>query len=141
VSQALQFIVDGTTTEVLLVDLPESSSVFPVGTIVSVGTYGKPYLAKGDDRWRPLRSSHNLPNFSEQDIIVINLDVRAEPEPVGDEMPIDVKPINGVVDPRPFAMRVFEDWADRIFANGVYLWSSRPMPTSNCIEPERRGAR
>lgn len=95
------------------------------GYNVSSGTFGTPYKVQKDSSYRPVVVKPSLPNYTEQEIVVIDL-VPEDPEdgPPGEKMSpareLDwwAKCSSGVIDPRPRAMAMVQNQFDRILDNG-----------------------
>lgn len=113
--------------KILLIDTaPEvGETLTKDGYNVSNGTFGTPYKVHKDSGYQPVVVKVALPNFTEQEIVVIDL-VSDEPEdgPPGEKMTptreLDwwAKCSSGVIDPRPRAMAMVRDKFDRILDNG-----------------------
>jgi hypothetical protein len=95
------------------------------GYNVAVGTFGRPYQVQKRSRYEPVVVKASLPNYTEQEIIVVDL-VPDEPMPNSpaekstpmEELDWWAKCSNGVIDPRPRAMAMVHDQLDRILQNG-----------------------
>jgi hypothetical protein len=113
--------------KILLVDLPDSvlDSVRSAGFNASAGTFGSPYKVELSDRSQPVIYKSDLPNYTEQEIIIIDL---TPPEtlnnPEGEKMTSEgendwwAKCSRGEIDPRPRAMSMVRNAFDRIFDHG-----------------------
>ncbi len=113
--------------KILLVDLPDSvlDSVRSAGFNASAGTFGSPYKVELSDSSRPVIYKSYLPNYTEQEIIIIDL---TPPEtldnPEGERMTSEgendwwAKCSRGEIDPRPRAMSMVRNAFDRIFSHG-----------------------
>lgn len=95
------------------------------GFNVSAGTFGSPYKVKVGDNYQPVIPNPNLPNFSEQEIIII--DLTALPilnSPAGKKITSEgeddwwAKCSLGFIDPRPYVMSRVKESFDRILNNG-----------------------
>lgn len=113
--------------KILLIDtVPEiAETLTKDGYNVSNGTFGTPYKVHKDSGYQPVVVKAALPNFTEQEIVVIDL-VPDDPEagPPAEKMTpareLDwwAKCSSGVIDPRPRAMAMVQDQFDRILDNG-----------------------
>ena len=113
--------------KILLVDLPDSvlDSVRSAGFNASAGTFGSPYKVELSDSSQPVIYKSDLPNYTEQEIIIIDL---TPPEtldnPEGEKMTSEgendwwAKCSRGEIDPRPRAMSMVRNAFDRIFDHG-----------------------
>jgi hypothetical protein len=117
--------------KVLLVDLPISASqaLIEKGFNVSVGSFGKPYKVQKSSSYQPLIGSGKLPNYTEQEIVVIDLhydDLASGPgeerhHPEG-EQDIWAKCDQGFIDPRPrTAWQVFETFDRAHSMGGIFV--------------------
>lgn len=113
--------------KVLLVDLPDSARTKLAGLGFNVlgGSFGRPYAIPKGDGYYPVVTSPTLPNYSEQEIVIIelcSLPVASQPEGEKHTSPGEndwwAKCNLGQIDPRPRAMVSVRTDADRIFANG-----------------------
>ena len=61
--------------KILLIDLPSelTNKLKSAGFNVSAGTFGTPYKVEVSDNYQTVIPNPNLPNFSEQEIIIIDL--------------------------------------------------------------------
>jgi len=113
--------------KILLIDLPDAvlSSVRSAGFNASAGTFGSPYRVQLEDGYLPVIYKANLPNYTEQEIIIIDL---TPPEttdnPEGEKIVSKgeddwwAKCSRGEIDPRPRAMSIVQPAFDRIFHHG-----------------------
>jgi len=116
--------------KILLIDLPEDvlERVKSAGFNVSAGTFGSPYKVSKSDNYYPVIFEAKLPNFSEQEIIFIDL---TPPEilddPVGEKLTSEgeidwwAKGSRGRIDPRPKVMLMVKDSFDRILQYGGFF--------------------
>jgi hypothetical protein len=113
--------------KILLIDLPEEvlKGIQSLGFNASAGTFGSPYRVAKSDDYCPLISKHNLPNYSEQDIIFIDLNPpKTLNKPVGEKLTSDGEPdwwakcSQGKIDPRPRIMLFVQKSSDRIIQHG-----------------------
>jgi hypothetical protein len=95
------------------------------GFNVHSGSFGTPYRIEKSDRYVPVIVSYLLPNYTEQEIVIVDLQSR-EPvaEPIGEkhlpdgEMDWWVKCNRDLVDPAPRAMAAVQDAFYRVLENG-----------------------
>jgi len=113
--------------KILLVDLPQAAAdgLTLAGYRVRSGTFGRPYRVPVGDGYRPVVEQATLPEYPEQEIVVVNL-ARPEPAegPEGELTQSRGKPAlwapvdEGVIDPRPKVMWQVSDNFDRIYGHG-----------------------
>lgn len=89
------------------------------------GTFGTPYKVPKSAIFYPVIAHYDLPNYAEQEIVIIDLVCRqVEPNPSGEKMaPLEeldwwVKGSLGIIDPRPRVMASVQEKLDRIHENG-----------------------
>jgi len=99
--------------KILLIDLPDTviDSVRSAGFNASAGTFGSPYKVKLGDGYLPVIPEYHLPNYTEQEVIIIDL---TPPEtidnPKGEKVTSEgekdwwAKCSRGEIDPRPRVM-------------------------------------
>jgi len=113
--------------KILLIDLPGelTNKMKSAGFNVSAGTFGSPYKVEVSDEYQPVIPSPNLPNFSEQEIIIIDLTLPQildvpEGKKIKSEGETDwwAKCSLGFVDPRPYVMSWVKESFERILNNG-----------------------
>ncbi|MGO9110579.1 MAG: hypothetical protein ACLP9L_15255 [Thermoguttaceae bacterium] len=113
--------------KILTVDLPISLAkrLRAAGYNVLPGTFGRPYKVKKGDGFVPVVVKASVPNYSEQEIVVIDLDPPDTAEaPEGEkvtslgELDWFAKAGTGVIDPRPRVMAWLCDDSDRILKSG-----------------------
>jgi len=113
--------------KILLIDLPSelTNKMKSAGFNVSAGSFGSPYKVKVSNNYQPVIPNLNLPNFSEQEIIII--DLTAPPIlnfPAGKKITFEgeddwwAKCSLGFIDPRPYVMSWVKESFDRILNNG-----------------------
>lgn len=113
--------------KILLVDIRDDSEAVlkEAGHNVCSGSFGVPYRVEKSDGFTPVIVECHLPNYAEQEIVVIDL----VPAPIADQTPGEkrVSPgaddwwascSLGVIDPRPLAMFFFQKWFGRILSHG-----------------------
>ena len=125
-----EFIPKCEKPKILLIDLPEEviESVRSAGFNASAGTFGSPYKVTKSDGYQPVIVKSNLPNYSEQEIIFVDL---TPPEtldgPEGEKLSSDGEPdwwakcSRGEIDPRPRVMLMVKDSFDRILQHGGFF--------------------
>ena len=113
--------------KILLIDLPGSvlDSVRSAGFNATAGTFGSPYKVELSDGYQPVIYKADLPNYTEQEIIIIDL---TPPEtldrPDGKKMTSEgendwwAKCSRDEIDPRPRVMKEAQKAFDRIFDHG-----------------------
>lgn len=113
--------------KILLIDLDDvvKATLEKEGYNVAVGTFGTPYKVGKHSGYEPVVVKASLPNYTEQEIIVVDLvpgeptpDPPAEKSKPMEELDWWAKCSNGVIDPRPRAMAMVHDQFDRILQNG-----------------------
>ena len=113
--------------KILLVDLPDSvlDSVRSAGFNASAGTFGSPYKVELSDSYRPVIYKSDLPNYTEQEIIIIDLtppetldSPEGEKVTSGGESDWWAKCSRSEIDPRPRVMSIVQNAFDRIFDYG-----------------------
>jgi len=127
--------------KILLIDLPNelTNKLKSVGFNVSAGTFGSPYEVEISDKYQPVIPSFNLPNFSEQEIIII--DLTAPPIlnfPEGKKLTSEgeedwwAKCSLGFIDPRPSVMSWVKKSFDQILnSGGVFVIFAQPRLYQN----------
>lgn len=118
--------------KILLIDLKDNSEkVLKIaGYKIEVGTFGTPYKTEKSENYEIIPFNFSLPNYSEQEIIVIDLlsSETLEKNPL--ESPQKVygnsyywgKKNHGVIDPRPTVMKATNSTFDRILKHsGVFI--------------------
>jgi len=113
--------------KILLIDMPEeaTNSLLNQGYNVSTGSFGNPYKVTQSDSYEPVISNGKLPNVTEQEIIIIDLE---EPEilkePKGEKHTSDgdddwwASCNRGIIDPRPRTMAYARQHFNRILDHG-----------------------
>jgi hypothetical protein len=113
--------------KILLVDLNDETETIlrEEGYNVSSGSFGIPYKMPKCDEFQPVIANGRLPNYSEQEVVIINLVPRdALDKPKGEEHMSRgeknwwVSCNRGVIDPRPRIMESMRSNSDRILSNG-----------------------
>ena len=125
--------------KILLVDISDDlgEALQAKGYNASVGTFGLPYKTEDRDSYEQVLVSYDLPHFAEQEILFVDLQPeRAVNYPTGRQMFPDwqddwwQKPSRGLIDPRPYAMALYSQDAERILKHGGMLILFAHMPHS-----------
>lgn len=113
--------------KILLIDVEDDAEkvLAAKGYNVASGTFGNPYKVKKADSRQPVIAESKLPNFAEQDIVIVDL---KEPSlltgPKGEKAVSDGEDdwwascTTGKIDPRPRAMANSASFFDRILEHG-----------------------
>ena len=122
--------------KILLIDLPDTDldSVRSAGFNASSGTFGSPYKVKFEYDYQPIIHEAYLPNFTEQEIIIIDL---TAPETIDSPESERVlyrgdydwwaKGSRGKIDPRPMVMMRVRYAFDRILDHdGMFVIFAQP---------------
>lgn len=113
--------------KVLVVDMPVAASkaLAAKGFNVSVGSFGKPYKVKQSSSLLPLIGKGSLPNYTEQEIVIVDLvigDLADEPNGEkhrpDDEHDLWGKCDRGFIDPRSGSAFRAREAFDRVLASG-----------------------
>jgi len=113
--------------KILLIDLSVAvlERVRAAGFNVSTGSFGSPYKVEVSDNYQPVICKAILPNYTEQEIIFIDLTApNTIGSPEGEKMTSVgendwwAKCNTGEIDPRPRVMLMVRDAFDRIFHHG-----------------------
>lgn len=113
--------------KILLIDVEDDAvkALQKAGWNAVSGTFGRPYKVPKTDGFFPVIVNYSLPNFSEQEIVIVDLykeDIADEPEdekhmPEG-ERDLWAKCNRGQIDPRMRAMMAVREALDKILQNG-----------------------
>lgn len=129
--------------KVLLIDLPEEAlrSVRSAGFNALAGTFGSPYKVTLGDQYQPMVFEANLPNYTEQEIMIVDL---TAPETV--DSPEGKKMVSmgekdwwakcgqGKIDPRPRVMSVVRKAFNRILDHGgLFVIFAQPRLSQDII--------
>ena len=102
-----------------------SSQLEAEGFNISSGTFGTPYEVEKSDSYRVVSRDHRLPNYSEQEIVIVDLvPPETVPEPQNQRQSVlgnhDYwgKCNYGIIDPRLAAMSMFQKDSDKILQHG-----------------------
>ena len=122
--------------KILLVDLPDEATakLSSSGFNVKAGTFGRPYRTQVSDNFLPVVAQGDLPNYTEQEVIIIDLtppEIAEQPE--GRKHTSDgaldwyAKASRGFIDPRPRVMaEVSEGWSRTLESGGVFVVFAQP---------------
>lgn len=133
--------------KILLIDLPSelTNKLKSAGFNVSAGTFGSPYKVEVSDEYQPVIPNPNLPNFSEQEIIIIDLTLpQILDSPAGKKITSEgeddwwAKCSLGFIDPRPYVMSWVKESFDRILNNGgAFVIFAQPRLYQNIYLAEK----
>jgi len=142
--------------KILVVDLKDDTEALlkAGGYTVEVGSFGTPYKVPKDNSYRPVVAEFNIPNYAEQEIIIIDLlpaDTLEQPPKENETVPGEydhwAKCNYGVVDPRPVPMSIYRSAFDKILMHGgvfivfadfhTYLEIIYARQTRNGLSPVR----
>lgn len=129
--------------KILLIDLPTEciDGVRSAGFNASAGTFGSPYKVTREDEYQPVVGEYSLPNYTEQEIIFVDL---TAPETI--DGPEGEKALPewendwwarcswGKIDPRPRFMYRVRRYFDRIFNHGgLFVIFAQPRLPENLV--------
>ncbi len=133
--------------KILLIDV--ESSAFDIlienGFNVKAGTFGQPYKVEKSSGHLPLISKPLLPNFAEQEIVIVDLDYKLANRPIGeksrpdDELDFWGKCDYGLIDPRVKAALNVQNGFDRILNAGGVAVVFAKNKTPGSIKIARKG--
>ncbi|MGO8755168.1 MAG: hypothetical protein ACLQHK_08055, partial [Gallionellaceae bacterium] len=131
VNNAEPLIMKYPKPKILLIDLPKRASdvLLEMGFNVNTGSFGKPYKVQKSSSFLPLIGLGTLPNYTEQEIIVVDLkygELAKEPTEVKhtpyEENDIWAKCDKGFIDPRPRSANDVMNAFDRAYSiGGVFV--------------------
>jgi hypothetical protein len=114
--------------KILVIDLKDDTEAVlkAAGYTIEVGSFGTPYkIPEKSSSYLPVVTDFSLPNYAEQEIIIINLlpaavldQPREEKQTATGEYDHWAKCSYGVIDPRPVPMVIFRPAFNRILAHG-----------------------
>jgi hypothetical protein len=114
--------------KILVVDLNDDTAktLKAAGYAVNVGSFGTPYkIVSQDNSYEPVVAEYNLPNYAEQEIVIIDLlPAKALEKPPKEKQAIEGtyghwgKRTHGEIDPRPVSMAAYRHAFDKILAHG-----------------------
>jgi hypothetical protein len=128
--------------KILALDLPSSlvDQLQAAGYNAASGTFGRPYKVKQSDAFAPMIVKPYVPNYAEQEVLVIDLTAPAaadgpESEKVTSLGELDwfAKASTGLIDPRPRVMAYLKSDSNRILKTGglfVIFADSRERQTT-----------
>jgi len=130
--------------KILLLDLPETAAdaLKEKGFNVSSGSLGKPYVVEMGSNLLPLIGEGELPNYREQEIVVVDLSYgELAKGPVGDkhrpekELDFWAKCDQGFIDPRPRVSFLVKDAFDRAHSRGgvFVVFADRRTNIQTCV--------
>lgn len=122
--------------KILIVDCDDAVTKFLIENRYNAqkGTFGTPYKVKQEDKYTPVIVTPALPNYSEQEIVIIDLTLpKMSPNPIGKKRVSYgtedwwISKNVGYVDPRPRSMVPITDTFDRLFLrNGIFIVFCEP---------------
>lgn len=135
--------------KVLLVDLDSSASdaLIKSGFNLKEGTFGTPYRVDMGSHFEPLISQPLLPNFAEQEIVVVDLHYEVANKPIGKkarpdgELDFWGKCDYGFIDPRQRAVAEVREAFDRILDSGGVFVVFAADRTPGSVQIARKGYR
>jgi hypothetical protein len=117
--------------KILLIDIKDNSEkvLKSAGFNVETGTFGTPYKVTRSAEYLPISVNAKLPNYQEQELIIIDLfaNKTLETTPTTNEILEGEKGFfgkcnHGIIDPRPFAvLQVHSDFNKILSHNGVFI--------------------
>src|SRR5579872_5112945 len=135
--------------KILIVDLPISVSdrLRAAGYNVLPGTFGRPFNVELGNNYVPVIAEPSVPNYSEQEIVVIDLtapDADEGPESQNVIVPgvlgCFAKASTGIIDPRPHVMANLRTASDRIIrAGGVFIVFAEPRTQPKLVAARTDG--
>lgn len=122
--------------KILLIDTPEDClpALTEAGLNAQRGTFGRPYPGLADRDDQPVVTRADLPNYTEQEIVVVDL-TRPSEKSLGEDDVKDlrrdsifhVRETSRLIDPRPLAMHCVSSNFDRILkAGGIFVVFAQP---------------
>jgi hypothetical protein len=133
--------------KILLIDLPPTvaEELRKIGFNASWGTFGSPYRVERGDSYSPVIAKADLPNYSEQEVIIIDLSPPEEEDgPAGDKMTSNgeydwwAKESAGKIDPRPRVMaHVREDFGRILNHGGLFVIFAAPRSEQDILLAKR----
>ena len=132
--------------KIMLIDLPPDalSALKQKGYNVILGSFGHPYKVKQNSYNNKVLTDAKLPNYTEQEIIVIDLSSDIVNRTTEREIPSDYKDTglctekNGsIIDPRPLAMIWRRHDSERIINHGgIFIIFAEPRENWTYYDPE-----
>jgi len=135
--------------KILLIDLESSAfeTLAEAGFNVKEGTFGQPYKVKMASGFQPLISEPRLPNYTEQEIVIVDLHYEVADNPVGEksrpdgEFDLWGKCDSGFIDPRMRTTTQVKRDFDRILKAGGVVVVFAADKTPGSIQIARMGYR
>jgi CBS domain-containing protein len=131
--------------KILAVDLSERDvrEIQAGGFNVAAGSFGRPMRGERSERWSPVEVNGQLPNATEQEIVVADLASPAPSEgiqtrePVGTVIWQQLK--TGELDPRPLMMHFASEYFDRIYDHGgIFVLFADSLHRPRYVEADQR---
>ncbi len=129
--------------KILLIDLDNKtrSALEKEGFNVVTGSFGQPYKVEKSSEYVPVLLNADLPQYSEQEIVVINLDCAISSENPSSEKTKPMQELDwwakaseGFIDPRPVVMLTATDYLDRIYHfGGIFVIFSQLRFTQDLV--------
>jgi hypothetical protein len=113
--------------KILLIDLPPeaAATLSGAGYQVAVGTLGQPFKVPVSDDFIQIAATGVLPNFAEQEVVVLQQRAPEAAQDIPAGLPIDTgelgvwgKRTTGTIDPRPYVASMMSGLAARIHDHG-----------------------
>jgi hypothetical protein len=131
--------------KILLLDIESNAfkALAGVGFNVKEGTFGQPYKVPMNSGFQPLLSEPRLPNYAEQEIVVVDLHYAVADQPVGEkfrpdgELDLWAKCDHGFIDPRMRAALEVQGSFDRTLNSGGVFVVFAASKTPNLIQTGR----
>lgn len=137
--------------KVQLIDLSDEAveKVTAAGYRVARGTLGHPFKMQSSDKYMRVEPNGRLPNFAEQEVVVVQLRAReaadeppTNPPPLREGSAVWAKLHSGVVDPRPYLAAVVSSNAQRIYEHGgVFVAFCEGRYPSDLVDADGGGDR
>ncbi|MEH6459007.1 hypothetical protein [Chitinimonas sp. JJ19] len=138
VNEDLTHAVKYDKPKILLIDVVPSAfeALVDAGLNVKAGTFGQPYEVEMSSDFKPLISESRLPNYAEQEIIIVDLHYEVATNPIGERSRPEGEPDYwgkcdfGFIDPRVRATTQVKGDFDRILKTGgvVVVFAARKTP-------------
>ena len=137
-----------TKPKIILIDLPSDALTIlkEKGYNVVSGSFGHPYKVKQNSYDNKILTDANLPNYTEQEIIVIDLSHGIVNRTTEKEIPSDYRDTGlcaerdkSVIDPRPIAMHHHINNSERIIRHGgIFVIFAEPKEHLTCYSNYNR---
>ena len=121
--------------KIIIIDMPEfiAENIKSLGFNIVSGTFGSPFKVGMKDDFIPVPLNHSLPNISEQEVIIVDLN---QPEIINNQQHHVITPYTewyyaschtGEIDPRPIVMDAFKECLNRLYNSGcIFIIFSAP---------------